>query len=274
MAGYIGKSQGVTQVDGYTASEADSEFVSSSGDSMTGDLSFGDNDKAIFGAGSDLQIHHDGSDSYITDSGTGNLRIGATNLKITNGADTEVYIDAFENGAVNLRYDNSQKLATTSTGINVTGDIAVSGGVYLGGTGSANYLDDYEEGTWTPTITFGSGGSATAASVSCQYTKIGRLVHISGRFTLTSFSGFASGELIIGSLPFTVYDITGDNNSAGIQVFFENPSSDIGADIVGLPIQSSTNFYIRISGTTGSQLLGGFVQSTTVFLFGGSYAAA
>jgi hypothetical protein len=210
----------------------------------------------------------------VQDAGSGHLRLGGTNLQLMNGALTEYYFSANENGNVKLYYDNAEKLATTSTGIDVTGNIAVSGGVYLGGTGSANHLDDYEEGTWTPTITFGSGGSATAASVSCQYTKIGRLVHISGRFTLTSFSGFASGELIIGSLPFTVYDITGDNNSAGIQVFFENPSSDIGADIVGLPIQSSTNFYIRISGTTGSQLLGGFVQSTTVFLFGGSYAAA
>ena len=40
----------------------------------TGDINFGDNDKAIFGAGSDLQIYHDGSDSYINDTGTGNLR--------------------------------------------------------------------------------------------------------------------------------------------------------------------------------------------------------
>src|SRR5210317_2140753 len=41
--------------------------------SLTGDLSFGDNDKAIFGAGSDLQIYHDGSNSYIDDAGDGVL---------------------------------------------------------------------------------------------------------------------------------------------------------------------------------------------------------
>ena len=43
----------------------------------TGDINFGDSDKAIFGAGSDLQIYHDGSNSYIDDVGTGSLYIKA-----------------------------------------------------------------------------------------------------------------------------------------------------------------------------------------------------
>ena len=52
--------------------------VETSGDSMTGNLSFGDSNKAIFGAGSDLQIYHDGSlIAYINEVGTGSLYIGA-----------------------------------------------------------------------------------------------------------------------------------------------------------------------------------------------------
>lgn len=46
----------------------------------TDDVSFGDSDKAIFGADSDLQIYHDGSNSFVRDAGTGNLRLQGTNL--------------------------------------------------------------------------------------------------------------------------------------------------------------------------------------------------
>ena len=49
--------------------------VFNGGFATAADVSFGDNDKAIFGAGSDLQIYHDGSNSYINDTGTGDLYI-------------------------------------------------------------------------------------------------------------------------------------------------------------------------------------------------------
>ena len=88
----------------------------------SGDMTFGDNDRAIFGAGSDLQIYHDGSHSYISDQGTGRLKIFATDLEINNAGNTANYIQAFDGGAVQLFYNNSQKLATTSTGIDITGN--------------------------------------------------------------------------------------------------------------------------------------------------------
>ncbi len=50
------------------------------GATTTGDINFGDNDKAIFGAGSDLQIYHSGSNSFISDAGTGDLFIQAQDL--------------------------------------------------------------------------------------------------------------------------------------------------------------------------------------------------
>jgi hypothetical protein len=86
----------------------------------TGDINFGDDDKAIFGAGSDLQIYHDGSHSYITESGTGDFFIQGNNLIIENtGGDH--YFRAVNGGAVQIYYSGSEKLATTATGINVTG---------------------------------------------------------------------------------------------------------------------------------------------------------
>jgi len=90
-------------------------------------LVFGDNDKAIFGAGSDLQIFHDGSHSYINEVGTGSLYIQATDLRFYNAASNKQYLQANDGGEVRLYYDNGQKLATTATGIDVTGTMVSDG---------------------------------------------------------------------------------------------------------------------------------------------------
>jgi len=75
-------------------------------------------------------------------------------------------------------------------------DLYLSGGAYLGGTGSANYLDDYEEGTWIPTINVGTFSYDYAT-----YVKIGRLVHVS--FVVSSFSNTTATTVIqVGGLPF------------------------------------------------------------------------
>jgi hypothetical protein len=106
-----------------------------SGDlTLPGDLSFADNNKAIFGAGSDLQIYHDGSNSYVTDSGTGNLVIGAdTFTYIGNPAGTITAARFNAGGAQVFNHNNSQKLATTSTGIDVTGGVTTNANSYLNG---------------------------------------------------------------------------------------------------------------------------------------------
>ena len=112
---------------GTAAASAATDFVAVTGDSMTGNLSFGDNDKAIFGAGSDLQIYHDGSNSYVSDQGTGGLKLLAADFALNNAADTEFMLRALNNGAVEAYYDGSKKLATTSTGIDVTGTVTADG---------------------------------------------------------------------------------------------------------------------------------------------------
>jgi hypothetical protein len=91
---------------------------------VTGDVSFGDNDKATFGAGNDLEIYSDGANAIIdhANTGAGALFIkGDNNVIITNQAGTENKAVFASNGAVTLYYDNAAKLATTSTGIDVTG---------------------------------------------------------------------------------------------------------------------------------------------------------
>jgi len=95
----------------------------------SGNLSFPDNSKAIFGAGSDLQIYHDGSHSYLDDQGTGQLRLrGTTQIQFLSGGN-DYMATMVNDGAVTLYYDNAPKLATTSSGISVTGNVTVTGTV-------------------------------------------------------------------------------------------------------------------------------------------------
>jgi len=93
-------------------------------------IRFDDALKATFGNGDDLQIYHDGSHSYIKDEGTGNLLISSNGGEIAlNKGETENMLRAFIDGAVELYYDNSKKLETSSTGVSVTGALVASGDV-------------------------------------------------------------------------------------------------------------------------------------------------
>ena len=80
----------------------------------------GDNVIAKFGNSADLQIYHDGSNSFIKDTGTGFLIIEADAALVLQNAAGEPYLQATSNGAVQLYYDNSKKLETTSTGVSVS----------------------------------------------------------------------------------------------------------------------------------------------------------
>jgi len=154
MAGYIGNKSSVTLVDGYTETEADAEFVTKTGDSMTGNLSLGDNNKAIFGAGSDLQIYHDGSHSYIAEGGsaTGSLRIRGQNLLLEDNSGKD-YLNAVVDAQVELSHNGSKKFETTSTGIDVTGTV----------TGSTGITTGVNHGNFTP-VTSGTTGARINAN--------------------------------------------------------------------------------------------------------------
>ena len=116
----------VCDVISYTAFEvADQTFTGTT--TLTGDLALGDNDKAIFGAGSDLQIYHNGSNSFIDDAGTGNLQIRGTQIKLQKYTGENMFV-GISDGAASMYYDNSQKIATTSTGIDVTGTLTPEAG--------------------------------------------------------------------------------------------------------------------------------------------------
>ena len=102
--------------------------VNSSGlSTFDGDVNLPDNKKILLGTGNDLEIYHDGSNSYIRDQGTGNLIITGSQLTFSNEADTEYMVKMVQNGTVELYYDGSKKLETTSSGVSVSGGLTVSG---------------------------------------------------------------------------------------------------------------------------------------------------
>ena len=93
-------------------------------------INFADNKKAIFGAGSDLQIYHDGSHSYIDNVGSGSLIIQDTDgtgdiyIKPKSG---QTAIAIYNDNTVQISHSGNIKLSTTSTGIDVTGTATMDG---------------------------------------------------------------------------------------------------------------------------------------------------
>ena len=106
---------------GYIRSKAGSVNTTSAtitGDaSIGGDLSLGDNDKIILGAGSDLEIYHDGSASIIAESGAGDLRMLGNNLKLANADNSANYVHCTNGGAIQLNHNNAVMLQTNATGV-------------------------------------------------------------------------------------------------------------------------------------------------------------
>ena len=102
-------------------------------------------------------------------------------------------------------------IVSTTLGVGGATAAASGAGITFPATASAssdaNTLDDYEEGTWTPTVT-PSSGSLTSYTSSGVYVKVGRFVQVVGVFTLTT-PGTASGYLVGGGLPFTAVGPSG-----------------------------------------------------------------
>ena len=86
-----------------------------------------DNSKIRVGTGDDLQIYHDGSNSYIDDTGTGRLNIrGNTGVSLRNYSNSNQFINCYTDGTVELFFNNNKKFETTTTGAKVTGALEVT----------------------------------------------------------------------------------------------------------------------------------------------------
>ena len=247
MAGYIGSK----------AVNLSTTGADINGDAnIDGNLSFRDNDKVIFGAGSDLQIYHDGANSYITEGGVGDLRLGAANIRIGDNTSGASYIYATQNAEVTLYHNNSPKLATTSTGVDITGTLTSDG---LTVDGTATIRDDaattsyYSTDVASNVVTHTSNGTGAFAQ---EVWKLNDGGTPSERMRLTT-TGLGIGTSSP-SVPLHI-DMGADNNALYIQ------SSDQFANI-GLIDGSGSGKIIMDSGelsfTTGGDATTSFTGSS------------
>ena len=128
-------------------------------DGTTG-IASADNVKAKFGSSNDLQIFHDGNNSFINNTVTGALSLKSDDINLMSSG-SEIMATFVENGAVNLYYDNSKKIETTSTGIDVSGSISADTQVkVLGSNASSVAFSVGDAGTgW-----YNAGSNAIALS--------------------------------------------------------------------------------------------------------------
>jgi hypothetical protein len=120
-------------------------------------------------------------------------------IRPTDGAGT------LDDGAINL-----------GSSTNRFKDLYLSGGVYLGGTGSANYLDDYEEGTWTPAIYYQNANDQTNSNNDVQagkYTKIGNIVIATCYLKWDATDSRAVDNIGVNGFPFAATTQTSDSET-------------------------------------------------------------
>ena len=145
-------------------------------------------------------------------------------------------------------------------------DVVLSGGIRFGSANSSDYLDDYEEGSFTATLS-ASGGGATFASghiqTNCLYVKIGSMVHVQGYFSGTNVTGGGTGIVKVSGLPFasnntTYYTICLTHNTMTAQ------------QCTGAYIQYANTYFfpIQTGATSGSAFN---VGNPRYMMFGGSY---
>ena len=112
-----------------------------------------DNEKIRLGTGNDLEIYHNGSNSFIKDTGTGALAISGSQVSFDSSDSSEYMIKATENAAVELYYNGSKKLETNNDGIALSGDINLGSGTLFTNDngklrlGGSQDLEIYHNGT-------------------------------------------------------------------------------------------------------------------------------
>ena len=234
------------------------------------DITFADASKAIFGAGGDLQISHDGNNSIIDDVGTGNLFIRGTNINLQNrdSDPRENMITAVANGAVTLSHDGSAKLATTSSGVNVTGTITADGLTVNSGGDQEVYFGDDSDGIALANI----GANSSVEFGNSQNTgAVGRLEYARSSGKLTYSNGSNGSEVtrltVANSGDISFYEDTGttpkffwDASAESLGIGTSSPARSL--DVNGV-IRVADNTPVEWGGVTTS--ISGSSASNTLF---------
>jgi hypothetical protein len=121
--------------------ESEKLRTTATGIDVTGNATFDDDGKAMFGAGSDLQIYHNGDNSFIDEVGIGILYIrAATDLRLTNADSSKLYANFEDGGASKLYHDNALSIFTTTAGAEVREALTIGSSSNGLGTTAGNQL--------------------------------------------------------------------------------------------------------------------------------------
>ena len=152
-------------------------------------------------AAGDIILDADGGDVNFKDAGTEYLRV-------TNGASGPEIFSTSNDGDLFLKgVDGGATITALTLDMSAAGLAIFNAGIAVGGTGAANTLDDYEEGTWTPALASDAQPAGYTTQVG-YYRKIGSLVHIHATIQISSIGSFAGAVINLNGLPFTVANLT------------------------------------------------------------------
>ena len=185
------------------------------------------------------------SNIYIESASSGRLRANGVDVAGWNSS-TGTFFSATDNGN------------DLGTNVNRWKDLYLGGGLYVGGIGTANKLDDYEEGTWTPYPTAGLS-SFTVTAANSRYVKIGSFVHVQAY--VTGLTGKTSAQLLLNGLPYTCKSYANGVISAGTnghQGFVITTSGSTQLEV----------FYTNATDSTRENLLGTDTDNYLIFSVG------
>jgi hypothetical protein len=272
VRGYIGSSS-ATPIRFADSSASELMRIDSSGNLLVGKTStaLGTAGTSIESSGR-INVTRDGGNSaqftrLNSDGNILNFYKDATNVgQIGSYLGSYLYMGSTGGTDTHINFVNGNVRPATSTGTHLDNslalghsqsrwsDVYVGGGVYLGGTGSANKLDDYEEGTWTPVFAGGStNGTYTYLEQQGHYVKVGNLVTAWFNLTNITTSSAGSGTIQILGLPFSANWQSGFNGS-GVSSLEINEFNNIsGNNVFAILGDASSQFAIyKSSGTTNT----------------------
>jgi hypothetical protein len=168
-------------------------------------------------SGGTLQIAGGGNDN-VGEINMGNTAQNASRFQVRHQS-SAWYLKTVDSEPLILGTANTERMRIDSSG-HLIAPYGITLGTAVGTYAAANTLDDYEEGTWTPTLTAtATNPSATYTLQIGRYTKIGNLVQVSCILETSAKSG-GTGDLKISGLPFTSTNVNGTQSSGSV-VFYK-----------------------------------------------------
>ena len=169
-------------------------------------IKLGDNKKILLGEGNDIEIYHTGAVDMIEGKSLYLIQ-ESQNIILRNLAGDEAYAKFFGNGAVELYHNGTKQVETSANGLKISASgkgidfSAQTATSATGATTTAEILDHYEEGSWTPV--FQNVNTPTYTTQYGIFTRVGRMVLLHGQISVSSIDTSDGSTVNIGGLPFT-----------------------------------------------------------------------